>query len=80
MSPLQLNHLLSIIYGAEEQTLVVTPEGAISGYSQDSTFLEQVLFEVVSPNAAVGNSELNLSNVSNSVLDQARTDVICFNR
>lgn len=37
-----LDHLLSIIYAVEEQTLVVTPEGSVSGYSQNSTFLEQV--------------------------------------
>ncbi|MBD2514752.1 carbon-nitrogen hydrolase family protein [Nostoc sp. FACHB-973] len=37
-----MDHLLSIIYAVEEQTLVVTPEGSVSGYSQDSIFLEQI--------------------------------------
>ncbi|WP_414574201.1 hypothetical protein [Nostoc sp. CCY 9925] len=37
-----VDRLLSILYAVEEQTLVVTPEGAVSGYSQDSTSLEQI--------------------------------------
>lgn len=48
-------------------TMIIAPSG-------------KVLFEVVSPNTAMGNSELNLLDVSNSVLAQARTDIICFSR
>ncbi|WP_414574270.1 hypothetical protein [Nostoc sp. CCY 9925] len=48
-------------------TMIIAPSG-------------KVLFEVVSPYTAMVNSKLNLLDVSNSVLDQARMDVISFSR
>jgi predicted amidohydrolase len=37
-----LDHLLSFITSVDEETLVITPEGAISGYSQDPNFVKGI--------------------------------------
>lgn len=42
-----LNYLLSLIAAVEEETLVVTPEGAISGYSQNPNFVQQINTQVL---------------------------------
>jgi predicted amidohydrolase len=79
--PIWRSHLIS--RAAETQRFILGANNA-DPYQKCPTMIiapsGKVLFEVVSSNIAMGNSELNLSNVSNSVLDQARTDVICFNR
>ena len=75
--PIWRSHLIS--RAAETQRFIVGVNNAAPDQKCPTMIIApsgKVLFEVVSADAASATSELNLSDVSNFVLAQARTDVV----